>query len=705
MSRTTIATSWFCVARRLVVNTLRIVWVGLLIAAGCTSPQLDGTSLRDTTPSASAPQADKAEALLVVDCLLPGRVKKLGRRMTFLTPRRPIKTSAQDCEIRGGEYVAFDRSDYATALKVWLPQAKEGDQEAQTYVGEIYEKGLGLQPDYAAAVAWYRKAAEQGNTRAQINLGHLYEKGLGVKRDAQQAVYWYRQASGLSEAIALDAGTIRYSGAERDVQSEMQALRQEVERWKKESTMFQQELERTRQELSQARQELNRRRSEFETEREHLQQAWQEFEQRKREAVTRDHTELQALETQLQQREAKLVQQRREVAHLEQTLAGLETKVQQRQTEIAQLQKKQEVAMVAPTIEIIDPPLVKTRGLVIARVSSTVVGKQREIVGRVVSPAGLLTLLVNDHPEQLDPQGLFRTAIPVKSREAQVNVSVVDKQGKRASVEFQLTAAAAQVAAKPKPEPVIDFGSYHALVIGNSRYTNWPSLITPEADANRAADILREQYGFNVRVLLNATRFDILQKLNAMRKELTDNDNLLIYYAGHGHWEEKIKRGYWVPTDGDLESNVNWISTVAITDILGAMSAGHILVVADSCYSGALTRSALARLEAGKSEKARQHWFKVMAEKRSRTVLSSGDLQPVLDSGGGNHSVFAKAFLDVLDNNDEVLSGQHLHSQVSAQVAYAASAELVEQNPQYAPIRFAGHESGDFIFVPKITQP
>jgi uncharacterized caspase-like protein len=186
-----------------------------------------------------------------------------------------------------------------------------------------------------------------------------------------------------------------------------------------------------------------------------------------------------------------------------------------------------------------------------------------------------------------------------------------------------------------------------------------------------------------------------------LRKELTDKDNLLVYYAGHGHWDEKIQRGYWVPVDGDTDSNVNWIATFAITDILSAMSAMHVLVVADSCYSGALTRSALARLEAGTSEEARRHWLKVLRDKRSRTVLSSGDLQPVLDSGGGNHSVFAKAFLDALNENDEILTGQRLYDRVSARVAFAAAAELLEQNPQYAPIRFAGHESGDFVFIPR----
>jgi uncharacterized caspase-like protein len=233
---------------------------------------------------------------------------------------------------------------------------------------------------------------------------------------------------------------------------------------------------------------------------------------------------------------------------------------------------------------------------------------------------------------------------------------------------------------------------------------HWPRLYTPKNDAAAVAAMLGRRYGFKTTVLLNATRFDILQALNELRKTLTENDNLLIYYAGHGHFEKKIERGYWVPVDGHTDSDVNWISTFAITDILSAMSARHVLVVADSCYSGALTRSALARLEAGMTAEAREHWFKTMVEKRSRTVLSSGGLQPVLDSGGGEHSVFAKAFLDVLTNNTEILEGQRLGLEVAARVSYAASAALVEQDPQYAPIRYAGHEAGDFLLLPGTLQ-
>ena len=210
-----------------------LLMVSLLSAVtGCTSPSLSGQAPDQSRSAASRAAPGRAEALFVVDCLLPGQVRKLGQ-MTFLTARRPIKTSAQDCEIRGGEYVAYDRADYRASLNVWLPQAQEGDKEAQTYVGEIYEKGLGVPPDYAVALAWYRKAAAQGHSRAQINLGFLYEKGLGVEKDPVQALSWYRQASGLKEAIALDTGSNRWSDTGTSTQKEVQELKQEVEQHKR----------------------------------------------------------------------------------------------------------------------------------------------------------------------------------------------------------------------------------------------------------------------------------------------------------------------------------------------------------------------------------------------------------------------------------------------------------------------------------------
>ena len=189
--------------------------------------------------------------------------------------------------------------------------------------------------------------------------------------------------------------------------------------------------------------------------------------------------------------------------------------------------------------------------------------------------------------------------------------------------------------------------------------------------------------------------------LNKLRAELNDKDNLLVFYAGHGELDRANSRGHWLPVDAEPGSTANWISNVDLTDLLNAMSARHIIVVADSCYSGALTRSSLARLEAGMTREARAAWMRGMVGKKSRTALTSGGVAPVLDSGGGDHSIFAKALLTVLGETQEAIEGQRLFQEISARVAWAAEAQHFEQLPQYAPIKFAGHESGDFFFVPR----
>lgn len=145
---------------------------------------------------AKRPGEIQSSDLFVVDCLLPGQLRKLGNR-TYMTPRRPIRTTAVDCAIRGGEYTAWDRANYQTALRVWLPAAEEGDPEAMNYVGEIFERGLGAEPNLEIARFWYERAASAGYKPAQVNLAVLYDTGRGVDRDPVAAINWYRRAWGV----------------------------------------------------------------------------------------------------------------------------------------------------------------------------------------------------------------------------------------------------------------------------------------------------------------------------------------------------------------------------------------------------------------------------------------------------------------------------------------------------------------------------
>lgn len=177
-----------------------------------------------------------AESYMVVDCLLPGQVRKLGRSTTFLTPRRPMRTSAVNCEIRGGEYVSADRATFESSLGVWLPAAQGGDAKAQAYVGRIYADGFGRPPDFAQAAAWYQKAADQGYPQAMIDLGQLYERGQGVAKDADKAFALYRKAAGLptgpvagGDAAALQKVNDKYDAANRELEAARADLARERE--------------------------------------------------------------------------------------------------------------------------------------------------------------------------------------------------------------------------------------------------------------------------------------------------------------------------------------------------------------------------------------------------------------------------------------------------------------------------------------------
>lgn len=168
---------------------------------------------------------------------------------------------------------------------------------------------------------------------------------------------------------------------------------------------------------------------------------------------------------------------------------------------------------------------------------------------------------------------------------------------------------------------------------------------------------------------------------------------------GHGELDKKNQRGHWLPVDAEPTSSANWISNISITDILNVMTVRQLLVIADSCFSGTLTRSALGRLEAGISEEERAKVIQRMVERRSRMVMTSGGVEPVLDSAGGPHSAFAQPFIELLQANVGVISGQEMFQLLQLRVTAAAQRVHMWQVPEYAPIKYSGHESGDFFFV------
>lgn len=657
--------------------------VGLLTGCGASQPTIE-----DTVQAHGRVSADQ---LLPVDCLLPAQMRKLGAQMTYLAPRKAIKTTAIDCEIRGGEYVAYDRADYRTSLNVWLEKAKQGDAEAQTYVGEIYEKGLGLPNDYKTAYSWYVKAAEQGFSRAQINLGYLYEKGLGVEQDRVTALNWYRRASGVtdddidySSAIEVKAATL---ADEKNV-----LLRQEVERRER-------EIKGLEASLSSAHKRLQSQEKELQDSKQRL------FELKQQMESTSDSTRVNELKRAYTAQQAGVRQLEKQLAEL-QVQAGHNQQMLERKATAVQEQKQMLTTQTAPgpSIEVFDPSVAITRsGEPSVRVRAG--SKARVISGKIEAPAGLRSATVNGNPISPDSSGLFNTAVSVTEGNKRVVIQVNDKLGKQAEFSFmlipekRLDKAGIDTSQVSRMAGSIDFGRYYALIIGNDEYQNFPTLQTAINDAQNVAQVLKSKYGFNTRFIRNADRYTILSALNEVKSKLTDNDNLLIYYAGHGERDVGTLQGYWLPVDAEHENTANWIPNSAISDLLNTMQAKHILVVADSCYSGSMTRSSVARLDTELSDENLKKWLKVMSRTASRTVLTSGGIAPVLDTGGGEHSVFASAFLEELEQATGPIDAYKIYLRVTRKVQKNAALVGFDQTPTYAPIKYTGHSGGEFIFV------
>ena len=712
------------------------------------------------------------DKLFVVDCLLPGQVRKLGSQMTYLSARRPIRTTAADCEVRGGEYVAYDRANYASALNIWLPKAKEGDAAAQLYVGEIFEKGLGEKADYQAAAQWYEKAANQGNFQAQLNLGHLYEKGLGVPQNKETAMRWYRKSAGLDEAglqftPAVDAQAL---SAGSDVNNELATLREEVAQSRQEAEQLRRQLQDTRQQAVDQQESLRKAQDELEALRNKLQQ--------QKSQSPAGSSEVSALEQQLKEKQAQLRSQQAKLGALTKTLSterkrmqqelqtarqqktekaadtaknDLENRLsqqietyqnqsaeltswltsgkqldrakvdarklalQQQAREIAglkeKLEQKQPTQMASagngPNIELIEPSVTVTRG--IPSIQFGLGEASKRLVGRIDTKAGLTQLLLNDKPLAVDANGQFETDLALQGKETLVRLVATDKRNQSSDLSLRLLASdnaeqeayASSNSAQPLQVGNIQFGKFYALIIGNDDYKAYPDLQTPITDAKSLEVLLRERYGFKTKILLNANRHAIMSALNELNQKLTDQDNLLIYYAGHGEIDKKTQSAYWLPVDSEVGNTANWISSQSITEYLSIMPARHIMVVADSCYSGALTGSAVARLPDGMDASKRERWLKAMNSRKARTVLTSGGVKPVMDQGGGSHSVFANAFLKVLRGNKRVIEDYDIFRDVANQVRISASKAGFEQTPQYAPLQHAGHEGSPFFFVPE----
>lgn len=470
--------------------------------------------------------APGADDLILVDCKLPAKTRRVGGR-TMMMGARPVRTTAVDCRIRGGEYTVYDRANYPTSLKIWQAEAEKGSAEAQYYVGKIYEGGLGTPPDYAAAVKWYEKAAAQKHSASQFALASLYEQGLGVTTDANKAFNLYRDAAGLPGNFTF-VKTSEYEALQR------------------------------------AAQELARREEEVQD----LQRQLDDLKKQQR----RD-----------EKRERELTQQ----------LEEQKRKTEQQQNELARVQSQ-----------------------------------------------------------------LRNTAKPAFVKD--------------------LTVAKGSL------------GRFYALVIGNSQYQNLPAVPSAERDARAMAELLKTSYGFQVNLLLNATNAKILSTLYEMSTELAENDNLVVFYAGHGKRDLRNRRGWWLPVDAgaSAETRANWLPNQEVSDRLALIPTRHILVLADAAYVGDITRGAPQPEPQTMTPAQWNKYVEATKRKKARLALASGS--------DGSNSRFTQTLMEVLRKQKGVIPASRIHREVVN--ALTADDRVTSAVPTFAPLQSAFHDGVDFLF-------
>ena len=238
-----------------------------------------------------------------------------------------------------------------------------------------------------------------------------------------------------------------------------------------------------------------------------------------------------------------------------------------------------------------------------------------------------------------------------------------------------------------KNQKITNVGKFYALIIGNNDYQDpeIPSLDEPASDATKLFNVLTTRYTFekpNVTFLKDATYVQMIQAFDDLSNKITKNDNLLVFYAGHGWWNEIKSLGFWLPIDAKKTNTAYWIPNSRISDYMSSIKSKHTLLIADACFSGSIFKTR-GLIDAKPS-------INKLYDLPSKKAMTSGTLKEVPDK-----SVFLQYLVQRLNENTE--------KYISSDMLFSSFREAVLNNsptePQYGTIQNAGDEGGEFIFI------
>jgi hypothetical protein len=323
-------------------------------------------------------------------------------------------------------------------------------------------------------------------------------------------------------------------------------------------------------------------------------------------------------------------------------------------------------------------------------VSSAFVTPEKEITlkGTVMDDGGIYDLYINDREFFFKTNGEFTASIPLAP---DINLVRIVARDKQMITSEKILYIERTIADRPGEEKEL-FSSvnYYALLISVGQYDDpaITDLDQPLNDGARLKEVLVKNYTFpekNISWMKDPNREDLIVAFDNLGKMLTKEDNLLVFYAGHGYWDNNLEVGYWMPRDSKISNPANWFSNSTIRDYVRGIKARHILLISDACFSGGIlkTRNVMAGASPGIIN---------LYNMPSRKVMTSGTLTEVPDE-----SVFMKYLIRQLDDNkDTYLTSEQLFSKI--RMAVLNNSQSI---PQFGTIQDTGDEGGDFIFIRK----
>lgn len=187
-----------------------------------------------------------------------------------------------------------------------------------------------------------------------------------------------------------------------------------------------------------------------------------------------------------------------------------------------------------------------------------------------------------------------------------------------------------------------------ALIFATDQYDHLDDLVNPIYDGKTIEDLLRNKYGFQTEFVENASNDVIMAKITEYNtKKFNPQDQLFVFFAGHGVYDETLKEGYVVASNSLLNDpgRTSYVSHVLIRNYLDNIKCEHIFLMMDVCFGGTLD-PALEKVRADEADETidKEYLVKKLT-KRTRKFLTSGSKEYVPDGQPGKHSPFAEKFI------------------------------------------------------------